>query len=87
MDPLPPISKVFSLMVQEENQWSIKTNLSITDDVAAFVAKANANPNVSNKKGLNVLIVIFLGIHEISVTSSMAICRVMFQEIGNPIDI
>lgn len=40
MDPIPPINKVFSLIVQEEHQRSVRQLLLPTDSVALAAEKS-----------------------------------------------
>ena len=55
MDPLPSISKVFSLVVQEERQWSINPGVSNFDSMPAHnfsptAAASSVNLNSNSKK-------------------------------------
>ena len=39
VDPLPPINKVYSLLIQEEMQWSVGTGSSARVESTALAAK------------------------------------------------
>ena len=45
LDPMPPISKVFSLVSQEENQRKISTRHGDSSNTMAFAARADNSRN------------------------------------------
>ena len=55
MDPLPPISKVFLLVLQEEHQWSISLGIPSLDPMLGnefnpIDISSSVNQNVKLKK-------------------------------------
>ena len=53
MDPVPPLSKVFSLIIQDENQRNVGAAKKMQLDIAIALASALAAKNVKNfKKGM-----------------------------------